>query len=71
MKVKAKILKKLRNDNIMSLELAIKMDIQQSALFARIDRKSKTFLNDIRLIEYLRSKGFNDTEIFETESISN
>ena len=70
MKVKAKIIKKLRTDNIMSLELSMIMDIQQSALFARIDRKSKTFLNDIRLIEYLRGKGFSDKEIFETQTVS-
>lgn len=67
MRVKAKILKKLRSDNTMSLELALLMDIQQAALFARIDRKSKTFLNDIRLFNYLKSKGFMEEEIFETE----
>ena len=69
--VKSKILEKLRNDNQMSLELALKMDIQQAALFARIDRKSKTFLNDIRLFNFLKSKGFDEKDIFETEPVNN
>lgn len=67
MKVKTKIIKKIRKDNIMSLELCIRLDIQQAALFRRIDRGSKTLFNDMRLSQYLIDKGFSNEEIFETE----
>lgn len=67
MKVKTKILKKIRKDNIMSLELCIRLDIQQAALFRRIDRGSKTLFNDMRLSQYLKDKGFSNEEIFEND----
>jgi len=70
MKVKAKIKRKLRNDNQLSLKVCMKLDIQQSALFQRIKRNSETLFNDIRVIEVLRQEGFSDTEIFEAETAS-
>ena len=42
MAVKAKIKKKLRNDNQLSLKVALKLDIHQAALFRRIERNSET-----------------------------
>jgi hypothetical protein len=65
MKVKTKIKKKLRNDNQLSLKVSLKMDIQQAALFRRIDRNSDTLFNDIRLLNVLKDEGFSDADIFE------
>jgi hypothetical protein len=70
MKVKAKIKRKLRNDNQLSLKVCMKLDIQQSALFQRIKRNSETLFNDIRVIEVLRQEGLSDSEIFEAEKES-
>ena len=70
MKVKAKIKRKLRSDNQLSLKVCMKLDIQQSALFQRIKRNSETLFNDIRVIEVLRQSGLSDSEIFEPEAAS-
>lgn len=70
MKVKAKIKKKLRNDNQLSLKVALKLDIHQAALFRRIERNSETLFNDIRVINVLKEEGFTDEEIFETEPVT-
>lgn len=70
MKVKAKIKKKLRNDNQLSLKVSLKLDIQQSALFKRIERKnSDSLFNDIRVIAVLNENGISNSEIFEEESV--
>lgn len=71
MAVKTKIVKKLRNDNQMSLKLCLKLDIPQATLFVRIDRKGKAYdnlFNDIRVIEFLKEQGFSDKELFEVSS---
>ena len=60
-----KIVKKLRNDNILSLKVCIALDIQQSALFKRIERNSETLFNDIRVINTLKDNGHSEQEIFE------
>jgi hypothetical protein len=70
MKVKAKIKKKLRHDNQLSLKVAMKLDIHQAALFRRIERNSETLFNDIRVIGVLKDEGFTDEEIFEAEPIA-
>jgi len=65
MKVKTKIVKRLRTDNQLSLKVSLKMDIQQAALFRRIDRNSDTLFNDIRLLNVLKEEGFSEADIFE------
>jgi hypothetical protein len=72
MAVKSKTVKKLRNDNKMSLLLCLRLDIPQATLFMRIDRKGKAFetlFNDIRVIEFLKEQGFSDEELFETDKV--
>jgi len=68
--IKEEILQKIRQDNDMTLDLAKKLQLQQIAVFVRIDRKSKTFRHDIRVIEFLKEKGFSNDEIFETEPVT-
>lgn len=65
--INEEIIKELRKDNKMSLELALHLNIPQTTLFARMSRKSQTFLNDIRVINFLQSKGLSKTEILETK----
>lgn len=66
MKTKEKIKMKIRNDNQLSLKLALSLDIHQSALFRRIERNSKALFNDIRVINVLKDAGFTEAEIFES-----
>ncbi len=72
MAVKSKIIKKVRNDNKMSLKLCIELDIPQATLFRRIDRKGKgleSLFNDVRVISFLKNQGIQDNEIFESEKM--
>lgn len=73
MAVKTKIIKKLRNDNQLSLKLCLELDIPQATLFRRIDRKGdalEKLSNDIRVVGFLKSNGFSDEEIFETPKVA-
>ena len=71
MKIKPEILKnKVRNNNDLTLDLAKRLGVQQSAVFVRIDRDSKSFYNDIRVADFLIEQGFSNDEIFETESVA-
>jgi hypothetical protein len=63
--IKQEVLQEVANDNDMSLDLAKVLELQQSAVFAGIRRRSKKFIHDIRVIEFLKSKGFTDEQIFE------
>ena len=73
MAVKTKIIKKLRNDNQLSLKLCLDLDIPQATLFRRIDRKGdalEKLSNDIRVIVFLKNQGFSDEDIFETPKVA-
>lgn len=63
--IREEIKNELRNNNQLSLKVALKLDVQQGALFRRIERNSETLFNDIRLIEVLKENGFED--IFESK----
>ena len=67
--IKEEILEKVRQDNDMTLDLAKELKMPQATVFARIDRKSKTFKVDVRVVNFLKEKGFSDEEIFETEKM--
>jgi hypothetical protein len=65
--IKESIKNELRNNNQLSLKVALRMDIQQGALFRRIERNSDSLFHDIRLLEILKENGFE--EVFENETV--
>ena len=51
--IKEEILEKVRQDNDMTLDLAKELKMPQATVFARIDRKSKTFKALLKFIPVL------------------
>lgn len=68
--IKQEILEKIGKDNIMTLDLAKVLNVGQTSVFASIKRRSKKFIYDTRVINFLKEKGFSDEEIFETEPVA-
>lgn len=64
MKVTKKILQKIKTDNQFSLDIAKILDISQVSVW-KLVKSNSTKLTLYALVEYYRSKGFTDEEIFE------
>ena len=63
--IKQELLQELSLDNIMTLDLAKVLEVSQVAVQYSIKRRSKKFIHDIRVVEFLKSKNFTDEQIFE------
>lgn len=72
--IKQELLEQIIQDNDTTLDLAKTLSISQAGVQISIKRRTKKFIYDIRVIDFLRDRGFTDEEIFEPvvhKSVSN
>lgn len=66
MKVSSKIRKKIINDNRFSLKAALTINLTQVAIQQQARRNSDK-LTMVALVDFYKSEGFTEDEIFEKE----
>lgn len=64
MKISKIIIEKILNDNQFSLKIALLLDIQQVSVRA-LARSNSNKLGHAKLVEFYKSEGFSDIDIWE------
>ncbi len=73
MKIQRKILKKIGQDPDMFAEVLILMNrglkdkIKPNTLLQRLQRRSENIESHVVIVDFLKSKGYTDEQIFEQE----